>query len=1066
MGKQADRTSASADQGARHGPSGWTRATRATLLYLLAASLWVVGSHILLAWRGVPVTPLALAADTPFMLASGLLLHLTLRRLYDRERALRGRALESARQAYDLFAENQAVMLIFDPDLGEVADANPTAASYYGYPLAELRGLPFSRLAEGGAGAGGALVPRPGGPPVRQRHRLRDGRVRDVEILTGTLAGKNRSYVYGIVVDVTEQVRTEATARERKLLLQALVESMPDGLLVVSSAGRWLFWNGALSSLWVPRLQSSLATAGSAGGAAADDPILASEITPGGPCLPASFLARQVGQGVRRDEVRLPNGRTYERLSIAPPVGGTDLGRIWSYRDITDRRLAAVADRLLQQVNEAVLADQPTGQWMPRLCDELAEELGMPLAWLSRKEADGRVEVIARGGRGTAFTDGLLLRWDEGPMSLGPTGRAIRGHATVVADINDSGYALWSDRARALGFSTSVCLPLIVGDQVIGGLTCYSEAHDTFSGPLLLMLEEVARGVAVAWSSAQAKDRLRKQDLALQHAANAVLIADKQGRIEWVNKAFIEMTGYMPEEVVGQTPAILKSGQHEAGFYRRLWRTIQAGHPFKADFVNRRKDGTLYHSHHTIAPVMDEAGAITHFIAIQEDVTARHVAEERLLHLAGHDPLTDLPNRLLFGEELARALAGASRRGEKVAVMFLDLDRFKTVNDALGHSVGDALLQSVAHRLRGALRGGDVLARLGGDEFAILQAGIAGPDDAAALARRLTEALADPVPAADHHIRTSISVGITLYPDDGSDPSDLLRNADLAMYRAKQEGRNTHRFFASAMDQSAQVRADIEAGLHAALERQEFLLHWQPQVELSSGRIRGAEVLVRWDRPGVGLVSPGLFIPVAEDIGLIGPLGRWVLREAVRQAAAWRAAGLDLPRVSVNLSFAQFQDADLPGQVKRVLAEFGLPPDVLELELTESMLAQEPASAVAATEALRAIGIQLAIDDFGTGYSSLSYLTRFAVNRLKIDRSFVNDLGAGEGASAIIRATASLAHSLGLGVVAEGVETMAQAAFLRDAGVDEAQGYLFARPLDAAGFQERLSADRQTPAAA
>ncbi len=1062
MGRQSGSSSARHGTGLRSRQSALSRATRATLLYLMAAALWIVGVHLLLTWRGVTVEPMVLVVDVPFMLASGLLLHLTLRRLYDREASLRGRALESARQAYDLFAENQAVMLILDPDLGQVADANPAAATYYGFNLSELRGMPFSRLVEGGP----VTVPSPGGPPVRQRHRLHDGRLRDVEILTGSLAGNDRAYVYGIVVDVTEQVRTEATARERKLLLQALVESVPDGLLVVSGTGRWLFWNGALSSLWVPRLQSSLVAGTGGQETVGDDPILASEITPEGPCLPGSFLDRQAGQGVRRDEVRLPNGRTYERLSIAPPVGGTDLGRIWSYRDITDRKLAAVADRLLQQVNEAVLADQPTSQWMPRLCEDLAGELGLSLAWLGQKEADGRVEVVARGGRNVAFADGLLVRWDEGPMAQGPTGQAIRGHATAIAHVGDPGYALWAERARALGVCTSVCLPLVAGDQVVGVLNCYSEAHDTFSGPLLAMLEEVARGVAVAWSSVRTKDRLRKQDLALQHAANAVLIADKQGRIEWVNKAFIEMTGYAPEEVVGQTPAILKSGQHETGFYRRLWRTIQAGHPFKADFVNRRKDGTLYHSHHTIAPVMDEAGGITHFIAIQEDVTARHVAEERLLHLAGHDPLTDLPNRLLFGEELARALAGAGRRGEKVAVMFLDLDRFKTVNDALGHSVGDALLQSVARRLRGALRGGDVLARLGGDEFAILQAGIEGPDDAAVLARRMIEALAEPVPAADHHIRTSISIGITLYPDDGSDPSDLLRNADLAMYRAKQEGRNTHRFFASAMDQSAQARADIEAGLHAALEKGEFLLHWQPQVELSSGRIRGAEVLVRWNRPGVGLVSPGLFIPVAEDIGLIAPLGRWVLEEAVRQAAQWRAEGLDLPRVSVNLSFAQFQDADLPDQVKRVLAEHGLPPEALELELTESMLAQEPTMAVATTEALRSTGIQLAIDDFGTGYSSLSYLTRFAVNRLKIDRSFVTELGNGEGASAIIRATTSLAHSLRLGVVAEGVETAAQAAFLRDAGVDEAQGYLFARPLEPAAFRARLEADAQAPVAA
>ncbi len=438
------------------------------------------------------------------------------------------------------------------------------------------------------------------------------------------------------------------------------------------------------------------------------------------------------------------------------------------------------------------------------------------------------------------------------------------------------------------------------------------------------------------------------------------------------------------------------------------------------------------------------------------DITERKVAEERLSHLAHHDSLTDLPNRALLRQRLRQALARGRRGDRSFALHFIDLDRFKAINDALGHYFGDQVLVAVGERLTRMMAAGDTVARLGGDEFAILQSGVGGPDDAAALAARIIEGMGQPLVCEGQEVTIGASIGVTIHPRDGADEDDLLRNADLAMYRAKAAGRDTWCFFAEGMNPGARDAMQTEADLRNSVARGELLLHYQPQVDLATGRIVGAEALLRWARRGHGLVQPGSFIALAEETGLILVISEWVLRESCRQAAAWAQDGLGPIRLGVNLSPVQFRRQDVYDLVVRTLAETGLAPGLLELELTENILMENADDAVAALQRLRSIGVMLSVDDFGTGYSSLSYVKRFPLNRLKIDQSFVRGLGTDVSDTAIVQTILELGHLLQLKVIAEGIESEAQMTWLRQEGCEEGQGFFFSRPVPAAEFAELL----------
>ncbi len=539
-------------------------------------------------------------------------------------------------------------------------------------------------------------------------------------------------------------------------------------------------------------------------------------------------------------------------------------------------------------------------------------------------------------------------------------------------------------------------------------------------------------------------------------SSEGMLITDAAGTIIAANPAFSRITGYTLDEVIGHSPGLLNSGRQDAGFYRRMWSAINSRGQWQGEIWNRRRNGSIYPEWLSISAVHGEDGKVLNYIGIFSDITERKEAEARILHLAHHDPLTNLPNRALLQDRLQQVLLQARRHKRGVAVLLLDLDRFKTINDILGHESGDGLLLQITERCRSTIRDTDTLARLSGDEFVIVLQEVDGAHDAALIARKILDEVALPCQLGEHRITVTASIGIALYDQDGGTPSALLRNADAAMHRAKEAGRNGFEFFSAEMNTSSLGQLLLENQLRGAADRGELLLHYQPKECAISGRLLGLEALLRWQHPELGLVAPGRFIPLAEEIGLIGTIGEWVLGEACRQQRAWLDAGLDIVPVAVNLSAQQLAQQNIVSQILNAINDAGLAPEVIELELTETMLMRDIDRNIHTLIRLRDMGVRLSIDDFGTGYSSLNYLRQFPVNALKIDRSFVSDISAEGNEGKIASAIIGMAHSLGLEAIAEGVETEAQRSFLVAQGCHQLQGYLIGRPVPAGELAPRL----------
>ncbi|MHB8848601.1 MAG: two-component system response regulator [Burkholderiales bacterium] len=558
----------------------------------------------------------------------------------------------------------------------------------------------------------------------------------------------------------------------------------------------------------------------------------------------------------------------------------------------------------------------------------------------------------------------------------------------------------------------------------------------------------------------QAEIAIRKLSSAMEKVADSIFITDANGVIEYINAAFENITGFSRNEVIGNTPRVIKSGKHDAQFYQQIWETLLKGEVYRNVFINRRKDGRLYHEAVTITPLADENGKITHYISSGKDITESIHSQERLHHLAHHDVLTGLPNRILFVDRLKHALKRAEWRKRTVAVMFLDMDRFKLVNDTLGHEAGDRLLQAMATRLLACVREGDTVARFGGDEFVGFLNDVATPEDVVPIVDKFLDALAPPFMIDGHELFISGSIGISLYPDNGTDTQTLMKNADIAMYRAKQRSGNTSEFYRTDMNAHAMSRLHIETALRHALDRDEFVLHYQPQIDLDSGGIVGVEALIRWQRSDAELVSPNEFIPLLEETGLIVEVGEWMLNHACQQHSLWQKNGYPDLRIAVNISGRQFDSKNLIHSLRRVIEGVSMPSELLELEITESILMKNADTDIEALQALRAMGLRFAIDDFGTGYSSLTYLKRFPIDIIKIDKIFIHDITTDPDDAAIVSAIVSMAHSLGIKTIAEGVENQEQFELLRETGCDFAQGYYFSAPLSVEQMTEFLSQPR------
>ena len=563
------------------------------------------------------------------------------------------------------------------------------------------------------------------------------------------------------------------------------------------------------------------------------------------------------------------------------------------------------------------------------------------------------------------------------------------------------------------------------------------------------------------------ESRMHKLSTALQQTADAVVITNSDGIVEYANAAYEVLTGYSNAEVIGYKPDFLGSGDNDSHFYEELWKTIRSGNVFNDILINRRKDGVLFYEEKTITPLKNSNGEITHFISTGRDITDRIETQERLRYMAHHDALTQLPNRSMMMDRLEQAIVRAKRDDTRVSILFIDLDHFKMINDTLGHDVGDGAIKEVARQLLACLRASDTVVRFGGDEFVVLLEEIRTQQEVTHLVRKVQAALSAPIHMQGQELFMSASIGVTLCPDDGDDVNTLLKHADIAMYRAKERGRNRYEFYSSEMGERAFERLTFETKVRNAVKHEAFDLCYQPQIDIASGRVVGVEALLRWFPDSmegeIGEIPPDQFVPILEETGLILNVGEWVLNTACDQLKRMQQFTASPLRMSVNLSSRQFRDAELDRKIERIVNDWSLDPTMIELEITETLLMDQHQLVYEMLNRINEMGMRLSLDDFGTGYSSLSYLKRFPIDTLKIDRSFVRDICSDVDDKAIVTAIIAMARSLKLNIIAEGVETEAQLAFLKGQNCDAAQGFYFSeglRPNKLEGFLDEIKCNR------
>jgi diguanylate cyclase (GGDEF)-like protein/PAS domain S-box-containing protein len=840
-----------------------------------------------------------------------------------------------------------------------------------------------------------------------------------------------------------EQARSVAEIGAQEARLRATLSALPEVSFLLDAEGRYL-------DAWGPDEKFATAREGLLGHSVDEhlEPAQAARVRA------TIDQALRSGQPARMDiELNTLSGRrSFEGRAAA--VAGQDLV-VWISWDVTERlateQRVKVLSRLysfLSQVNQAVVQTRSEAELYERIGRSAISHGDFRAAWVMRADTgEGHGRTTHPAG------DPDLLGHIE-QAQLEPQG------AQPAKQVLQSGQTCWSrgglrtPEGRQLDL---VALPLCCNGRCDAALVLAHEHLDPddpderqlfaeIAGDLAFAREQFARDEALQKSLA----RTRLHAAALESTQDAVMVTDERSVIVSVNRAFTEITGYAEAEVTGRIPRFLESDRHDPAFYEQMWRDLVTQGRWRGEMWNRRKNGEVFAQWMSVSAVCDGQGQPHHYVAVFTDTTAHKLAEERLHHMAHYDPLTKLPNRPMVLSRLEHGLAAAERLGLQVAVLFIDLDNFKTVNDSLGHEAGDQLLLAVAERLSHRTRREDTLGRLGGDEFVLVMEHLHDARDASLVAQELLQLLAEPFRIGETALYVQASIGISLYPNDGATVGELVRDADAAMYQAKRAGRNTYRFYTEALTAAAQSRLALDTRLRRALERQEFQLWYQPLYRLPDRQLIGLEALVRLHQPDLPPIAPSTFIPLLEETGQIIALGEWVTHEACRQGRAWLDAGLDFGRLAINLSPVEVRRGGADERLRAALAASGMPAHRLELEITESGLMEQGEHAEAFLRSLDAQGVQLAIDDFGTGYSSLAYLKRFPVGKLKIDRSFVNDLTSDPNDAQLVQTMVTLGRSLGLSVLAEGVESPEQLAYLSRLGCEAAQGFLFGAPRPAA----------------
>ena len=713
----------------------------------------------------------------------------------------------------------------------------------------------------------------------------------------------------------------------------------------------------------------------------------------------------------------------------------------------------------LSQCNQSIIRCRNEEELFGQICSDIVEFGQMDMVWVGlvdRKTQD--IVPAASAGEHRDYLNGLYINTlPDDPAGQGPAGLVVRENRPIWMQdfMNEPSMEHWREHIAHFNWQASAILPIHKKGHVIGAIFLYSNHLNAFTESSQRLLLELMEDIDFALQHFEKEEQLQLAAQVFSQSSEAIMLLDSCSNIVMINRAFTHITGYDEDEALGKNPRMLASGQHDRDFYSAMWESIEKEGRWQGEIWNRRKNGSIYPEWLLVQTMRDSQNEVTHYIGTFTDLTERKETEERVQWLAHFDPLTGLPNRTLLHIRSNLAISLAHRRHEPLALMFLDLDNFKNVNDSLGHGIGDELLKQFSERLKNAVRDQDTISRLGGDEFVLILPGT-DTDGAAYLAERILTIAAQQYNVERHEINLTVSIGIAIYPTDGMDFDTLWRSADAAMYRAKQNGRNDYCFFTTEMQARSTRTLQIDNALRRAMEREQFSLVYQPQLSLDNDRIVGFEALIRWKHPQFGNVPPDEFIPIAESNGQIIPIGEWVLRTAVSQLKTWQDQGHRDFTVSVNLSAVQFRHPRLPELVMNILEEAGVEPRYLQLELTEGVAMENPLAAIAVIDELHKRGIRISIDDFGTGYSSLTYLKRFNVYSLKIDRSFVRDLPADSEDMAIVSAVISLANSLGMRTVAEGVETREQLEFLHSKGCTEIQGYHLSRPLIVEKVEEFL----------
>ncbi|MGD2118223.1 MAG: EAL domain-containing protein [Chromatiales bacterium] len=741
---------------------------------------------------------------------------------------------------------------------------------------------------------------------------------------------------------------------------------------------------------------------------------------------PANFL-----QGVKslhadaqarvEDVLLCRDGRVLEYYSHPQDSDGEYSGRVWSFRDVTERSRSAKALQDSEATYRSVVATSKDGFWIT--------------------DRNGRIlEVNDSYLDMTGYTREQMLEFNIADLEFDTASRELANHVEIIREFGGS---IFSTRHRdAAGLPVDVELGV-----------SYWEGME---GRMFVFIRDITERV-------YSEQLMQLTQQAFDATSEGIIVTDPDGVIVLVNPAFERISGYSEQELVGEKADILMSGKHDDAFYSQMWRSLVEHGMWSGEIWNRRKDGELYSELLTINAIHSRQDVVTHYVATFSDISELKQVREQSDFLAYHDPLTCLPNRLLLHDRIDHALSRAQRDQKQLAVFYLDLDRFKNVNDSLGHALGDKLLKTVSTQLANRLRSSDTLARVGGDEFVILLEDQVSLREVTGVANKIMDVFARQITLQQNQLYITASIGISFFPHDGHDTASLLKNAELAMFQAKNKGRNNFEFYDHSMTQGSLEKMVLENALQGAIQREELFVVYQPQVRLDTGAIEGVEALVRWQHPDMGVIFPDQFIGLAEEIGIVHRVGEFVLRTACKQMVEWQEQGFDISRISVNLSALQLERASLANEVADILEQTGLSADCLEVEVTEPMIMCDSGRSIATLGQLRQLGISIAVDDFGTGYLSLGYLKNLPVDRLKIDKSFVRDMVSDSSSLNIIKAMVAMSESLGYDIMAEGIETSEQIALLLEHGCRLGQGYNYLRPEKSERILELLNSDQQQP---